>query len=57
MKTRRNPIKAPEMGRVKKIKGLPAEMRRACRNDLSRIGPKTNARIRGPGSISTFLKR
>ena len=49
-------IKAPEIGRVRNIDGLPADIKRACRIDLSRMGPKTKARIRGPGSNPTFRK-
>ncbi len=42
---------------VEKIQGLPAEMRRAWRKDLSRRGPRTKASIMGPGSKPNFLKR
>ena len=51
------PSGSPDMGRVKKISGLPAEIKRACRMALSRIGPRTKARIMGPGSRLTFRSR
>jgi hypothetical protein len=57
MKIRREPMMVPEMGLLKKMKGLPAEINRAWRNDLSKIGPNTKAKRRGPGSRLTFLKR
>jgi hypothetical protein len=57
MKIKRKPMMVPEMGLLKKMKGLPAEINNAWRKDLSRIGPNTKAKMRGPGSRSTFLKR
>jgi hypothetical protein len=56
-KIRRKPMMVPEIGLLKKMKGLPAEINRAWRSDLSKIGPNTKARRRGPGSRFTFLKR
>ena len=49
--------KTAERGRVMKIKGLPSEMIRDCRNALSIMGARTRAKTSGAGSYSNFYIR
>jgi len=42
--------RAPAIGRVQKIWKLPSERMRACRNDVSTIGPRMKARSSGASS-------
>jgi len=39
-----------EIGRVMKIRKLPWDISRLCRNDLSKIGAKTKAKTKGANS-------
>jgi len=50
-------MSAQEMGRLKMIEGLPLDMSRDCRKDLSEVARRTKARIKSPGSTCSLRKR
>jgi hypothetical protein len=49
-------ISIADIGRVKKIRKLPPEIKSDWRRFTSTIGPRTRARHNGAGSYSNFLR-